>query len=70
MMNFLEMAKAAVFFICILFGTDEILQAIHDAGFQVAMQKEMTLTEEQAREFYKEHEGQDYFPSFISHMTR
>lgn len=54
----------------ILFGTDEILQAIHDTGFQVAMQKEITLTEEQAREFYKEHEAQDYFPSFISHMTR
>ncbi|XP_063063100.1 thioredoxin domain-containing protein 6-like [Engraulis encrasicolus] len=48
---------------------EEILQAIHDAGFQIAMQKEMTLTEEQAREFYKQHEGQDYFDSFISHMT-
>ncbi|KAL2085637.1 hypothetical protein ACEWY4_018957 [Coilia grayii] len=48
---------------------NEILQAIHDAGFKVAMQKEMTLSEEQAREFYKEHEGKDYFPSFINHMT-
>lgn len=52
------------------FGTDEILQAIHDAGFQVAIQKEMTLSEEQAREFYKEHEGQDYLQSLINHMTR
>ncbi|XP_042566146.1 thioredoxin domain-containing protein 6 [Clupea harengus] len=48
---------------------DEILQAIHDAGFQVAIQKEMTLSEEQAREFYKEHEGQDYLQSLINHMT-
>ncbi|XP_041923870.1 thioredoxin domain-containing protein 6-like [Alosa sapidissima] len=48
---------------------NEILQAVHDAGFQVAIQKEITLSEEQAREFYKEHEGKDYFQSFIKHMT-
>ncbi|XP_062377208.1 thioredoxin domain-containing protein 6-like [Sardina pilchardus] len=47
----------------------EILQAVHDAGFQVAIQKEITLSEEQAREFYKEHEGKDYFQGFINQMT-
>ncbi|XP_030635013.1 thioredoxin domain-containing protein 3 homolog [Chanos chanos] len=48
---------------------DEILQTIRDSGFQIAMQREMTLTEEQARMFYREHEGKDYFPCLIHHMT-
>ncbi|KAJ8010674.1 hypothetical protein DPEC_G00077580 [Dallia pectoralis] len=48
---------------------DEILKTIHDSGFQIVMQKELTLTEDQAKEFYKDHEGTDYFPCFINHMT-
>ncbi|MBN3324653.1 TXND3 protein, partial [Atractosteus spatula] len=47
---------------------DEILKTIHESGFQIAMQKELTLTEEQATEFYKDHAGQEYFPSLIKHM--
>lgn len=34
------------------------------------MQREITLTEEQAKEFYKEHEGAKHFPCLIKHMTR
>ncbi|XP_015709686.1 thioredoxin domain-containing protein 3 isoform X2 [Coturnix japonica] len=48
---------------------DSILQSIKDDGFEVAMQKEITLTEEQAREFYKEHENEDYFPALLEQMT-
>nr|XP_023856664.1 thioredoxin domain-containing protein 3 [Salvelinus alpinus] len=48
---------------------DEILKTIHDSGFQIAMQREVTLTEDQAKEFYKEHEGTDFFPCLINHMT-
>ncbi|KAK6293158.1 thioredoxin domain-containing protein 6 [Coregonus clupeaformis] len=48
---------------------DEILKTIHDSGFQIAMQREVTLSEDQAKEFYKEHEGTDFFPCLINHMT-
>uniref|UniRef100_S4RS81 Nucleoside diphosphate kinase-like domain-containing protein n=1 Tax=Petromyzon marinus TaxID=7757 RepID=S4RS81_PETMA len=49
---------------------DTVLGAIKEAGFHIAMQKEVILTEEQAREFYREHEGQDYFGTLVKHMTR
>lgn len=39
-------------------------------GFEIAMQKEITLSEEQAREFYREHENEDYFPYILDQMTR
>ncbi|KAM6142942.1 thioredoxin domain-containing protein 3 [Phoenicopterus ruber ruber] len=46
-----------------------IMQRIKDDGFRIAMQKEIILTEEQTREFYKEHENQDYFPVLLEQMT-
>jgi len=49
---------------------DEILQRISEAGFKVAMQKEMTLTKEMAEDFYREHEGQDYFDELTTRMSR
>ncbi|XP_069839383.1 thioredoxin domain-containing protein 6 [Dendropsophus ebraccatus] len=48
---------------------DEVLQSIRDAGFSIAMQKEVMLTEEQVHEFYKEHVEQDYFPALKQQMT-
>uniref|UniRef100_A0A8C9FW73 NME/NM23 family member 8 n=1 Tax=Pavo cristatus TaxID=9049 RepID=A0A8C9FW73_PAVCR len=48
---------------------NSIMQRIKDDGFEVAMQKEITLSEEQAREFYKEHENEDYFPALLEQMT-
>ncbi|XP_061223936.1 thioredoxin domain-containing protein 3 isoform X1 [Neopsephotus bourkii] len=48
---------------------DSILQRIKDDGFKIAMQKEITLTEEQIHEFYKEHVDQDYFPVLLEQMT-
>uniref|UniRef100_A0A8C4W5W8 NME/NM23 family member 8 n=1 Tax=Gopherus evgoodei TaxID=1825980 RepID=A0A8C4W5W8_9SAUR len=49
---------------------DSILKRIKDDGFTIAMQKEIVLTEEQAHQFYKEHENEDFFPTLLEHMTR
>ncbi|XP_069108083.1 thioredoxin domain-containing protein 3 homolog isoform X24 [Argopecten irradians] len=48
---------------------DEVLQMIHEAGFKVALQKEMSLTKEMAQDFYKEHEGQEYFDELTTRMS-
>ncbi|NXU81373.1 TXND3 protein, partial [Oreotrochilus melanogaster] len=48
---------------------DSIIQTIREDGFQIAMQKEIILTEDEAREFYKEHENEDYFPALLEQMT-
>lgn len=51
-------------------SVEDILATIGEAGFKVAMQKEMQLTREMAEQFYKEHKGQDYFEELITRMTR
>ncbi|XP_069081847.1 thioredoxin domain-containing protein 6 isoform X3 [Pleurodeles waltl] len=48
---------------------DEVLQSIQEAGFSIAMQKEVLLTEQHVREFYKEHIDEDYFPALLQQMT-
>ena len=47
-----------------------MLEKVQEAGFEIAMQKELTLTKEQAAEFYREHEGKDYFESLCNTMSR
>ncbi|XP_026557970.1 thioredoxin domain-containing protein 3 [Pseudonaja textilis] len=48
---------------------ESILNRIVENGFEIAMQKEITLSEEQAREFYRGCENQDYFPYLLDQMT-
>uniref|UniRef100_A0ACB8FTT9 Uncharacterized protein n=1 Tax=Sphaerodactylus townsendi TaxID=933632 RepID=A0ACB8FTT9_9SAUR len=48
---------------------DSILKRIEDDGFTIAMQKEIILSEDQAREFYKMHENEDFFPTLLHEMT-
>lgn len=36
----------------------------------VAMTKELTLTKEQAEDFYKEHKDQDYFEELTTRMSK
>ena len=50
--------------------SDEILSKIKEAGFEVAMTKEMHLSREQAEEFYSEHKDKDFFESLMTHMSR
>lgn len=48
---------------------DEMLQKIQEAGFEVCLQKMVQLTEEQAKDFYKEQEGTAHFEDLIREMT-
>lgn len=52
------------------FFSDAILEKIQEAGFEVCLQKEVQLTEEQAKIFYKEHEGQPFYEDLITEMTK
>ena len=51
-------------------NSDAILEKIKEAGFRIALQKELTLTKEQAEEFYHEHAGQPYFDELTIRMSR
>ena len=54
---------------CVFF-TDEILQKIQEAGFEIALSKEIQLSRDQAESFYQEHKEQPYFEELITKMTR
>uniref|UniRef100_A0A674MCT2 Nucleoside diphosphate kinase B n=1 Tax=Takifugu rubripes TaxID=31033 RepID=A0A674MCT2_TAKRU len=48
---------------------EEILSQIKKAGFTVALQREVLLTEEQVRQFYSQHVKEDYFPALLHTMA-
>lgn len=50
--------------------SDSIIAKIEQAGFTIAMSKEMTLSREQAEHFYEEHKGSDFFETLVTNMTR
>ena len=56
--------------IAIVFFPDEILEKVKEAGFSIAMAKEVTLTREEAEDFYAEHRGKDFFETLVTNMCR
>ncbi|EDO26764.1 predicted protein, partial [Nematostella vectensis] len=49
--------------------TESIMSKIQEAGFEIAMSKEMHLTREQAEEFYSEHKDQEFFDTLVTNMS-
>lgn len=47
---------------------EAIIANIHEAGFCIAMEKEVVLTREQVENFYSDHVGQPYFESLVASM--
>ncbi|XP_074550568.1 thioredoxin domain-containing protein 6-like isoform X2 [Halichoeres trimaculatus] len=48
---------------------EKILSKILESGLTVALQREVTLTEEQVRQFYFQHVEEDFFPALLQNMT-
>jgi nucleoside diphosphate kinase len=42
---------------------------VEEAGFRIALQKEVQLTKEQAEDFYKEHKDEEYFEALTAEMS-
>ncbi|KAI8995899.1 nucleoside diphosphate kinase [Gaertneriomyces semiglobifer] len=48
---------------------DEIMRRIRDDGFKVIAEQEIEMTDQMAREFYKEHEGKQFFKDLVDWMS-
>ncbi|MBW4082830.1 nucleoside-diphosphate kinase [Paenibacillus sp. S150] len=46
-----------------------IVARLEDKGFKLAAAKLATVTEEQAKKHYAEHEGKDFFPELVRFIT-
>lgn len=46
-----------------------IVSRLEDKGFKLAAAKLITITEQQAKRHYAEHEGKDFFPELVSFIT-
>jgi nucleoside diphosphate kinase len=47
---------------------DEILAQIKEAGFTIALEKQVILSEDQIADFYAQHTDKDWFGEFTKHM--
>lgn len=47
-----------------------IIDRIKEAGFTIVQEKELTMTAELAKNFYKEHDGKPFFEGLVTRMTR
>jgi len=48
---------------------DEVIASIKERGYEIVQQKDMTMSEEQAREFYKHKASSPSFEDLIKYMT-
>ncbi|KAJ7372866.1 Thioredoxin domain-containing protein 3 [Desmophyllum pertusum] len=48
---------------------ESILGKIQEAGFTIAMSKEITLSRDQAEAFYSEHKDSDFFETLVTNMA-
>ena len=46
-----------------------IISMIQDRGFEIKNMKMMWFTKEQAKQFYAEHDGKDFFPGLVEYTT-
>ena len=46
-----------------------IVARLEDKGFKLVAAKLLTITEQQAKKHYGEHEGKDFFPQLVSFIT-
>lgn len=46
-----------------------IVARLEDKGFKLAAAKLITVTQEQAKKHYAEHEGKDFFPELVGFIT-
>lgn len=46
-----------------------IVARLEDKGFKLVAAKLITVTEEQAKKHYAEHDGKDFFPELVSFIT-
>ncbi|XP_027691570.1 thioredoxin domain-containing protein 3 [Vombatus ursinus] len=48
---------------------ESVLELLQKEGFVAKMQKQLILTEEDAKTFYKQHKYYDHFPALIEHVS-
>merc|ERR550532_2188468 len=48
---------------------DEIIEQMKERGFDILERDERTMTEDEAREFYKHKEGEEYFNDLVTSMS-
>jgi nucleoside diphosphate kinase len=49
---------------------EEIIEKLKEAGFKIAIEKEIQLTEDMAKQFYVEHAEKPFYSELVSWMSR